>query len=294
MFQSTFPQGERLCGSGIWIINRACFNPRSRKGNDQVGGTSARADEQFQSTFPQGERRAGLKKSEAVADVSIHVPARGTTAWRSGGSLNLVVSIHVPARGTTLVASQRPSELNVSIHVPARGTTLEDYIDACEFMFQSTFPQGERQRRNRKLGLRSCFNPRSRKGNDWAWRRSSADTSWFQSTFPQGERLRKTRCATALRMFQSTFPQGERRGEKMGCKNPFRFQSTFPQGERLLTAYIRTWRVCVFQSTFPQGERQQLPTIFICSPCLYLCNYTNTSCSMQVLPPIIAFFLNFS
>ena len=45
-----------------------------------------------------------------------------------------------------------------------------------------------------------------------------------------------------------------------------------------------------FQSTFPRGERQQLPIIFIYSPCSFLCNYTNRFLSIQVLPPITTLF----
>lgn len=46
----------------------------------------------------------------------------------------------------------------------------------------------------------------------------------------------------------------------------------------------------MFQSTFPRGERQQLPIIFIYSPCSFLCNYTNRFLSIQVLPPITTLF----
>ena len=56
LFQSTFPQGERrLSGS---VILRLLW---------------------FQSTFPQGERRSQRYIDYSIVDVSIHVPARGTT-----------------------------------------------------------------------------------------------------------------------------------------------------------------------------------------------------------------------
>ena len=77
--------------------------------------------------------------------VSIHVPARGTTCMvyfsksklfcfnprsRTGNDdtediidLYTMVSIHVPARGTTIINSNTSNLIKVSIHVPARGTT---------------------------------------------------------------------------------------------------------------------------------------------------------------------------
>ena len=78
MFQSTFPQGERLRveekralygrfnprshkGNDNSIRSDIClglcFNPRSHKGNDLKFTQSLRDEDMFQSTFPQGERR---------------------------------------------------------------------------------------------------------------------------------------------------------------------------------------------------------------------------------------------
>ena len=67
------------------------------------------------------------------------------------------------------------------------------------------------------------------------------------------------------------------------------FQSTFPRGERHNPGFINSFTIA-FQSTFPRGERQQLPIIFIYSPCSFLCNYTNRFLSIQVLPPITTLF----
>ena len=77
------------------------FNPRSRKGNDGNARYLQRSREEFQSTFPQGERLRGSGVYQGGVYVSIHVPARGTTAFLNGSSFFGVVSIHVPARGTT-------------------------------------------------------------------------------------------------------------------------------------------------------------------------------------------------
>lgn len=60
------------------------------------------------------------------------------------------------------------------------------------------------------------------------------------------------------------------------------FSSLFPRGERLKFLSDHEVRIR-FQSTFPRGERQQLLINFIYNSCLYLCNYTNTSYSIQAL-----------
>ena len=100
--------------------------------------------------------------------VSIHVPARGTTAYLSYVTAQDPVSIHVPARGTTRENSGYNNTLDVSIHVPARGTTA----DGMNSMADDT----------------TGFNPRSRKGNDLHNCAGRKYLSRFQSTFPQGER----------------------------------------------------------------------------------------------------------
>ena len=77
-FQSTFPRGERHdigVGQHFWSVisihvpawgttdysgistqQASYFNPRSRVGNDQIGGSARATWLQFQSTFPRGER----------------------------------------------------------------------------------------------------------------------------------------------------------------------------------------------------------------------------------------------
>ena len=57
-------------------------------------------------------------------------------------------------------------------------------------LFQSTFPQGERQNAEKIRKWRDSFNPRSRKGNDSRQKSPISSMHKFQSTFPQGERPR--------------------------------------------------------------------------------------------------------
>ena len=101
IFQSTFPRGERRRGC-TYAGTDSYFNPRSRVGND----------------VPVMQRHIGFQ-------ISIHVPAWGTTLRAVIISLTETISIHVPAWGTT------KQSLNL-LSFPA---------------FQSTFPRGERRTR---------------------------------------------------------------------------------------------------------------------------------------------------
>ena len=76
-FQSTFPRGERhyINQLSLWNLD---FNPRSRVGNDAIFAT--------ESNF---------------CDISIHVPAWGTTDVPLSSGETMCISIHVPAWGTT-------------------------------------------------------------------------------------------------------------------------------------------------------------------------------------------------
>ena len=77
----------------------------------------------FQSTFPRGERPATSNILGVLMDISIHVPAWGTTQAEEDFNIQAAISIHVPAWGTT-----------------------EALVKAnCPYLFQSTFPRGERQ-----------------------------------------------------------------------------------------------------------------------------------------------------
>ena len=316
-FQSTFPQGERP-DSCIWefCVHKVSIHVPARGTTGNCGASSATGDVSIH--VPARGTTCRSVPVHSVFNVSIHVPARGTTRTKSLLFAYFYVSIHVPARGTTCCIRASEKIFCVSIHVPARGTTRE---------------------RSRWLQLRSCFNPRSRKGNDnWTAffivqiacfnprsrkgndgyvhgrralhgsvsihvpARGTTRTGTETGTRPKGFNPRSRKGndgggplgSVHRKMFQSTFPQGERLQFVPEGKNTiFRFNPRSRKGNDIIQLHLSMSHL-TFQSTFPQGERQQLPTIFICSPCLYLCNYTNTSCSTQVLPPIIAFFLNFS
>ena len=77
------------------------FNPRARTGHDMFQSLLIPGF-QFQSTCPHGARPPE-RIAFPGAEISIHVPARGTTMLKSMQKAGLVISIHVPARGTTLL-----------------------------------------------------------------------------------------------------------------------------------------------------------------------------------------------
>ena len=123
---------------------------------------------EFQSTFPHGEQHDRFYVEQIIYDVSIHVPARGTTnAPDKEKELAYQVSIHVPARGTTASLFDIVSGQRVSIHVPARGTTAalsprRDPMTGFNPRSRTGNDQFNGRTSNRYFG----FNPRSRTGND--------------------------------------------------------------------------------------------------------------------------------
>ena len=90
----------------------------------------------------------------------------GNDIGQIGLDLVVNISIHVPAWGTTLTATGFSSKEVISIHVPAWGTTAFRYAQPGTSRFQSTFPRGERPIMSLYLSPSTNFNPRSRVGND--------------------------------------------------------------------------------------------------------------------------------
>ena len=102
-FQSTFPRGER------------------RKTIDNV-----KAEEKFQSTFPRGERQ-GVSLTALISGNFNPRSRVGNDSKTNELYLYLDISIHVPAWGTTDIKSGISSLTDISIHVPAWGTTAKTY-----------------------------------------------------------------------------------------------------------------------------------------------------------------------
>ena len=100
------------------------FNPRSREGSDDVGGTYHGIRFKFQSTLPRGERQS--IRADAILIENFNPRSReGSDALIGLGFLVLTL---------------------ISIHAPARGATKTDAEYADDLEFQSTLPRGERLR----------------------------------------------------------------------------------------------------------------------------------------------------
>ena len=157
-----------------------------------------------------------LPESPVCREISIHVPAWGTTFSIYSISSISRISIHVPAWGTTYlptfhlqfyiyfdprsrvgndaIALIPPIMPLISIHVPAWGTTLPDcHSPHCQ-PFQSTFPRGERRQSKAIIRWLVYFNPRSRVGNDLQ------SANLFQSPSNFNPRSRVGNDAILLRM----------------------------------------------------------------------------------------------
>ena len=149
------------------------------------------------------------------------------------------------------------------------------------------------------------FNPRSREGNDLRPRRRRWSLAQFQSTFPRGERRYLSGIWTCLQWVSIHVPARgttqtyhkikeldivsihvPARGTTISIRDldllTVGFNPRSREGNDMTSEEKAEYRA-KFQSTFPRGERQQLLINFIYNSCLYLCNYTNTSYSIQAL-----------
>ena len=164
------------------------FNPRTRTGYDP-------------------KRVSMIRRTE----ISIHVPARGTTRLFANPApvftfqstyphgvrrtkmpirpmVTISISIHVPARGTTLHQRRPHHGPRISIHVPARGTTIDRAAKQGIRYISIHVPHGVRPIRGVHLQLPSYFNPRTRTGYDRLVQAHSLQLVTFQSTYPHGVR----------------------------------------------------------------------------------------------------------
>ena len=144
----------------------------------------------------------------------------------------LQISIHVPAWGTTGIAYLRVNTIGISIHVPAWGTTNKAMQQHAFCEFQSTFPRGERLEKYVSLKADTNFNPRSRVGNDSCAGVYGAILCLFQSTFPRGERQEVVMIICCYGNFNPRSRVGNDKYVTWIFDTFLQFQSTFPRGER--------------------------------------------------------------
>ena len=144
-------------------------------------------------------------------DISIHVPAWGTTFYSRSISIVFLfqstfprgerlddstilalrnISIHVPAWGTTECLLSFYRSLLISIHVPAWGTTLQQLKLEKTQEFQSTFPRGERRTNKYPVFILCNISIHVPAWGTTAVGEGGMPFAIFQSTFPRGERHR--------------------------------------------------------------------------------------------------------
>ena len=140
-FQSTRPQGARR-RRGKQIYRSQSFNPRARKGRDQIF-RYALFGHTFQSTRPQGARLYLPTSVLLSKNVSIHAPARGATRLRLLTRPEIRFQSTRP-QGARLGSAAKYQAVSVSIHAPARGATRTVTGGPSLTLFQSTRPQGAR------------------------------------------------------------------------------------------------------------------------------------------------------
>ena len=144
-----------------------CFNPRSREGNDGNAGIGKSKKIGFNPRSREGNDSWDTIKQIRLYDVSIHVPARGTTLFFQPSCFllsfqstfprgerqrcTIIISLFISLFQSTFPRGERPGYL---------------FIISPLYMFQSTFPRGERLHSGKIFLLFPCFNPRSREGND--------------------------------------------------------------------------------------------------------------------------------
>ena len=168
------------------------------------------------------------------------------------------ISIHVPAWGTTKIYCNYGCLSAISIHVPAWGTTDGNVISGYPDEFQSTFPRGERQNLSRNIFLKEYFNPRSRVGNDWAtWTQQARNKNFNPRSRVGNDTVQwnlELDCRISIHVpawGTTCSGKGKSRSNKISIHVPA-WGTTIMISE---TSYM-----CVFQSTFPRGER--LPEIY--------------------------------
>ena len=148
-------------------------------------------------------------------DISIHVPAWGTTPLFFH-SQHRTINFNPRSRVGNDNAFARVASLPRNFNPRSRvGNDLSTHVSsAILYIFQSTFPRGERRNSFNSSHNATNFNPRSRVGNDvirctkfYAQCRISIHVPAWGTTLPD---CHSPHCQP----FQSTFPRGERRQSK--------------------------------------------------------------------------------
>ena len=207
-FQSTLPQGERPL-TDTFYPSKIDFNPRSRKGSDQVPPDVFHSRFLFQSTLPQGERPELFPAAVVVFCISIHAPARGATLHTFRIFWKMIFQSTLPQGERPNPGVKTVTPLPFQSTLPQGERHSADHKRRSRQRFQSTLPQGERQNifacihpthpisihAPARGATRSIFctihqmwnfNPRSRKGSDVSWACSILLLTYFNPRSRKG------------------------------------------------------------------------------------------------------------
>jgi len=104
------------------------------------------SDTGFQSTYPRRVRPPEEQVEDQDQDISIHVPAKGTTPGPDFLEREPAFQSTYPRRVRPGIVGEPDPPLDISIHVPAKGTTPESLASfAALAEFQSTYPRRVRR-----------------------------------------------------------------------------------------------------------------------------------------------------
>ena len=147
----------------------------------------------------------------------------------------------------------------VSIHVPARGTTLRIVIPVSIFMFQSTFPRGERLARisTNQTGSAVSIHVPARGTTLF----NHPDQHLFQVSIHVP--ARGTTCFVCRSRKLLCFNPRSREGNDTGTlsmhPSALQFQSTFPRGERRHSVnYVGCWFACFNPRSREGNDRSRM------------------------------------
>ena len=166
----------------------------------------------FQSTLPARGATVGGRHLNALADISIHAPRKGSDSDGVAIGCHPAISIHAPRKGSdNRFAALRRIHSAFQSTLPARGATSPRQRGGpLAARFQSTLPA---------------------RGATTAWCLSTK-TANFNPRSPQGERPVHSSVTPSLSNFNPRSPQGERHGHKRRLCVLDHFNPRSPQGER--------------------------------------------------------------
>ena len=207
-FNPRSPRGERPI-VGIFSSTHLRFNPRSPRG-ERLGGlivTRCRAAG-FNPRSPRGERRDVGGYTPVHYQFQSTLPARGATSLGSSLTIGFPVSIHAPREGSDALVAFHPIHFTrFNPRSPRGERPLRVQSVSPRRAFQSTLPArgATRPRRDKVQDTRVSIHA-PREGSDAQRPPSKSGKTCFNPRSPRGERRRKSIVIVSPSAFQSTLP----------------------------------------------------------------------------------------